>query len=101
MKPISIATQEKIKFIPWVNMSLLFIWFYNSIVLKIPSKIVWKSYPFILGIIIPWAILLSFINQQLSDVKFILYFLSQIVTYCFFTLLAHGLIQFQKNLQQH
>lgn len=95
MKPVSLKTQEIIKYIPGINTFILGIWLYNSIVMKIPNQTVWKSYPIIFGTAIPLGIILIILADLFPAAAAIL---GLIFNYLTGLLLSHGLIRFQKKL---
>lgn len=95
MKPVSLKAQKIIQYIPILNMSILGIWLYNTLVLRIPNRIVWRSYPIIFGISIPLSLLNIIFCDLFPAAATSLAFLFH---YLVGFLLCRGLIRFQEKI---
>ena len=96
-KTVSIKFQNYLSFIPYLNVSILFIWVYNSCVVGIDNKVWAKSLLVLFVTIIPFGLLqlllLQTTNSIANDIAIVIgYYLMPLA-------MARGLIVFQKKLK--
>ena len=95
MKPVSIATQKKLLWIPIVNISILYIWIYNAFMLKVRCMDVLKSNLVMFACAIPGAILMLLVSNYYPALEELM---SVICSYLIPLCLGYGLIRFQESL---
>lgn len=97
MKPVSIQIQQKIMFIPYVNMVNIFIWFYNSVCLHVSSSVVARSLGIIFISFVPLAAIQTVVAKIFPDVG---HFLSYLNSYIIPLFISYGLIKYQQKLSE-
>lgn len=95
MKPVSIATQKKLLWIPIANVSILYIWVYNAFVMKLRCMDVLKSNLVMFACAIPGAILMMLVSICYPGLE---KWMSVICSYLIPVCLGCGLIRFQESL---
>lgn len=95
MKPVSIAAQRKLLFIPVVNSTIVFIWVYNLFVLKLNWVTVLKSNFLILACAVPYVMLMKFASYCMPGAENLI---ELVCSYLFSLCLGYGLIRFQESL---
>mgnify|MGYP003308138244 CR=1 FL=1 len=92
MKPVSINTQKRLLYIPYLNISILFIWLYNCVVTKDAASRVPKTLWIIFSSALPLSILQIIV---VSYCPFTGNILAIINAYIIPLVIGHRLIQFQ------
>lgn len=95
-KYISLHTQNIIKFIPFLNFSILFIWLFNYSCTEKDLKVFMKSLVIIFGVSVPIAILHIIISKLLTDFSVIQSIFNGIFMYLIPFIIGSALIKYQK-----
>lgn len=95
MKKISIETQKKMMYIPYINILNMFIWLYNCISLKPPRNCVPKTLTILFVNSLPLLLLQIILSNIWPAVANILTYIN---AYLIPLLISRGLINYQEDL---
>ena len=96
MKPVSIETQKKLMFLPWLNILNLFIWSYNFLCMKYPFSVACKSIALFLGCSLPLFLLEVALTYIFPSSKLVISFIgSYLVPLC----TSFAFIRMQEKLE--
>ena len=99
MKKISIRTQKIIKYIPFLNCLILFIWLFNCNHMKTDYMVFLKSLLLIFATSIPLAVLQIILSKMLIEFIVIQQVLNAIFMYLIPFAIGSVLIKYQEKLK--
>lgn len=97
-KCISVHTQKIIKYIPFLNCLILFIWLFNCNRMKIDYMVFLKSLLLIFATSIPLAILQIILSKMLIEFLAVQHVLNGIFIYLIPFVVGSALIKYQEKL---